>query len=203
MFKEVEEFILEREKTSGMEERILIKGIQQQNQLVFEHIFEYYYSGLCAFCLNYISDKQVIEDIVQEFFLYLWTEGKSIEINTSLRAYLFTAIKYKCLDHKKHETVKDKFKQFAKDKAEVVDDSVNNYYVESELRAAIQKELEKLPPRCREIFELSRFQGKSNSEIAEQLNISKRTVEIQISNALKVLKVNLKDYLFLLPIFFN
>ncbi|MCY1722636.1 RNA polymerase sigma-70 factor [Prolixibacteraceae bacterium Z1-6] len=186
-----------------MEERVLIEGIRQRNQLVFEYIFEYYYSGLCVFCLNYINDKLVVEDIVQEFFLYLWSEAHSLEINTSLRSYMFSAVKYKCLDYKKHLVVKDKFNSYVKENNEVSNNDVFDHYVESELREIIQKELDKLPKRCREIFILSRFKGKSNLEIAEQLNISKRTVEIQISNALKVLKVSLKDYLFLLPIFFR
>lgn len=185
-----------------MDEKVLIAGIKQKNRLVFEYIFEYYYSGLCAFCLNYINNKQIIEDIVQEFFVNLWAEGNSVNINTSLKAYLFSAIKYKCLDHKKHQLVKDKFSRYVKDKNIVSENAVDNYYVESELRAAIQKELNKLPERCREIFEMSRFQWKSNAEIAEHFNISKRTVEVQISNALKVLKVSLKYYLFLLPLFF-
>ena len=65
----------------------------------------------------------------------------------------------------------------------------------SELQAVVDKSLEKLPPRCREIFEFSRFQGLKNQEIAEKLGLSKRTVELQVSNALKQLRTDLKDYL--------
>ena len=73
----------------------------------------------------------------------------------------------------------------------------NNFdlYVEIELREALSAGLGKLPPRCREIFEMSRFKGMKNQEIAEKLNISKRTVELQISLALKNLRVDLKDFL--------
>lgn len=185
-----------------MEEQVFIEGIKQKNRLVFEYMFEYYYSGLCAFCLNYIENKQVVEDIVQEFFLYLWKENKSVKITTSLKSYLFTAVKYKCLDHKKREQVKNKFNNYIKDRNNTSEDSVDNFYVERELRAIIQAELNKLPDRCREIFELSRFKGKTNTEIAEHFDISKRTVEVQISIALKVLKARLKDYMYLLPPFF-
>jgi RNA polymerase sigma-70 factor (ECF subfamily) len=66
---------------------------------------------------------------------------------------------------------------------------------EPELTELIEKGMQKLPPRCREIFILSRFEGKDNGEIAEMLGISKRTVELQISNALKILRTELKDYL--------
>ena len=74
-------------------------------------------------------------------------------------------------------------------------DSADNYFVETELRQAIQKSLLKLPPRCREIFELSRQNGMSNQEISEQLGLSRRTVELQISNSLKVLRKELVEYL--------
>jgi RNA polymerase sigma-70 factor (ECF subfamily) len=73
--------------------------------------------------------------------------------------------------------------------------------VESELQARIKSAFEKLPPRANEVFTLSRFKGFSNDEIANQLNISKRTVETQISNALKILREELKDYMFLLLLF--
>jgi len=74
-------------------------------------------------------------------------------------------------------------------------DSADNYFAESELRQAVQKSLLKLPPRCREIFELSRQNGMSNQEISEQLGLSRRTVELQISNSLKVLRKELVEYL--------
>jgi RNA polymerase sigma-70 factor (ECF subfamily) len=74
-------------------------------------------------------------------------------------------------------------------------EEIFNRYVESELRLAINQSLDKLPPRCREIFKLSRFEGKSNQEIASQLGISKRTVELQVSNALSLLRQELKGFL--------
>ncbi|MGM0376752.1 MAG: sigma-70 family RNA polymerase sigma factor, partial [Bacteroidota bacterium] len=76
-----------------------------------------------------------------------------------------------------------------------------NLYVESELQSRIKSAFEKLPPRINEVFTLSRFKGYSNDEIAGQLNISKRTVETQISNALKILREELKDYMFMLLLF--
>ena len=79
--------------------------------------------------------------------------------------------------------------------------STDQYFAESELRNAVQKSLGKFPPRCREIFELSRLNGFSNQEISDKLDISKRTVELQISNALKILRKELTEYLPLLLIF--
>ncbi len=80
--------------------------------------------------------------------------------------------------------------------------SIEAYFAESELRQAIQACMIKLPPRCREIFELSRLSGLSNQEISEKLSISKRTVELQISNSLKVLRTELTDFLPLYLIFY-
>lgn len=79
--------------------------------------------------------------------------------------------------------------------AEEHNNSADHCFAESELRLAIEKSLKKLPPRCREIFELSRLNGLSNLEISEQLGISKRTVELQVSNALKILRKELIEFL--------
>lgn len=176
-----------------LDEKYLIAGLKDNDKIVFDHIFNHYYSGLCAYSLRYISDKTVVEDLVQDFFVSLWMKGDQLNIATSLRSYLFTSVKNRCLDHIKHNNVQKKFLSLRESEDQ---EAINyNLYVERELRSALYEALEKLPPRCREIFELSRFKGLKNQEIAEKLNISTRTAEIQISRALKMLRIELKDFL--------
>lgn len=178
-----------------MEEKYLIAGLRNKDKTVFDFIFNYYYSGLCAYSLRYISEKETVEDIVQDFFVSLWLKNSQIIITGSIKSYLFTSVKNRCFDYLKHYKVEERF---SKNILQSVDDSEENnfdLYVETELREAISAGLEKLQPRCREIFEMSRFKGMKNQEIAEQLNISKRTVELQISLALKTLRLELKDFL--------
>jgi RNA polymerase sigma-70 factor (ECF subfamily) len=177
-----------------LDEKYLISGLKTKNKIVFDFVFHYYYSGLCAFARRWVTDPDVAEDIVQDFFVRLWINSDKLEIISSLKSYFFTAVKNKALDHLKHVKIKEGYQR------KVIESlkeggHANWEFTESELTGLVEKGMQKLPPRCREIFTLSRFQGKDNESIARQLGISKRTVELQMSNALKILRVELKDYL--------
>jgi len=178
-----------------VEEQYLIKGLVTRNKVVFDFIFHYYYSGLCAFCERITGSPEVAEDLVQELFVTLWLKCEQIQITSSLKNYLFTSVKNRSLDYLKREQRKSiKTEQFAEDR-ELPENLSPLWFAEAELLAVVEKSLKKLPPRCREIFELSRFEGLKNQEIADKLGLSKRTVELQVSNALKQLRTDLKDYL--------
>lgn len=140
-----------------------------------------------------MNDPDVAEDLVQDFFVRLWTDSSKMEITSSLRSYFFTSIKNRAVNHLKHIKIKEKFGVHAMNGAN--EEYSNWELTEPELTELIEKGMQKLPLRCREIFILSRFEGKNNGKIAEMLGISKRTVELQISNALKILRTELKDYL--------
>jgi RNA polymerase sigma-70 factor, ECF subfamily len=174
---------------------LIIERLERGDKVVFDYIFNYYYSSLCAFSMQYIKDRNEVEDLVQDFFVSLWIDAPNLRIRASLKSYLFTGVKNRCLDFQKHQKVAEKYRVYILFSAENDDNPTEHYFAESELRQAIQKSLEKLSPRCREIFELSRLNGLSNREISEQLGISKRTVELQISNSLKVLRKELFEYL--------
>lgn len=178
-----------------MNDHLIIDGLARRDKIIFDYIFNYYYSSLCAFSAQYINDRNTTEDLVQDFFVSLWIDASHLQIKSSLKSYLFAAIKNRCLDHQKHQKVTEKYRNFILFSAYSGSESTDHYFAESELRLAIQKSMEKLSPRCREIFELSRFKGVSNQEIADQLGISKRTTEVQISNALKILRKELVEFL--------
>ncbi len=178
-----------------MDEKHLIAGLTNKNKIVFDFIFSYYYSGLCAYARRWVDSPEVAEDLVQDFFVRLWINSSNIEITSSLKSYLFSSIKNKALDHLKHVKVEVNYEKKLKHFSTKKDESSNWEFTESELTELIDKALQKLPPRCREIFTMSRFEGKNNADIATILGISKRTVELQISNALKTLRIELKDYL--------
>ncbi len=178
-----------------MEEQYLIKELLARNKIVFDFVFDYYYSGLCAYCERITNSHEVSEDIVQDVFVTLWMKHYKIRIESSLKNYLFTSVKNRSLDYLKYEERKSKNLANLALKKELSENLVSLWFAESELQAIVQKSLEKLPPRSREIFEMSRFEGLKNQEIADKLGLSKRTVELQISNALKQLREDLKDYL--------
>ena len=178
-----------------LDEKLLISGLQQQNKVIFDLVFTYYYSGLCAFANQILKDIQASEDLVQDFFVKIWHQADKIQINCSLKSYFFSSIKNRAFDILKHEKVKTQYANLNDGCEESVTPDEIWEFTQGELEELIEKALQQVPPRAREIFELSRFKGVANDDIARQLNISKRTVEVQISRALQVLRVELKDYL--------
>ena len=178
-----------------LDEKLLISGLQQQNKVIFDLVFTYYYSGLCAYANQILKDMQASEDLVQDFFVKIWHQADKIQINCSLKSYFFSSIKNRAFDILKHEKIKTQYVNLNDGCQESVTPDEIWEFTQGELEELIEKALQQVPPRAREIFELSRFKGVANEEIARQLNISKRTVEVQISRALQVLRVELKDYL--------
>lgn len=178
-----------------MRDTLLIEGLGKRDRAVFDYIFNYYYSALCVFSLKYLSDRDAAEDLVQDFFVSLWIESSGLEIKSSLKSYLFTSIRNRCIDLHKHQKVAEKYRAsiLFSDRGE--ESATEHFLAESELRQALENGFSKLPPRCREIFEMNRLKGLSNQEIAEKLGLSKRTVELQISNALKILRKELAEFL--------
>jgi len=178
-----------------LEEEFLKQGLHSKNKIVFDFVFQYYYSGLCAYAETIIKEEVVVEDIVQDLFVTLWIKSEQLIITSSLKNYLFSSVKNRCFDYLKHQKVKSKFFQILKFPDESNEDSPENWFVQSELQEIIEKSIQNLPPRCCEIFKLSRLEGLKNQDIVKQLGISKRTVELQISNALKFLRKDLNPHL--------
>jgi RNA polymerase sigma-70 factor (ECF subfamily) len=173
---------------------ILIEGLKEGNVKLYDYIFHYYYSGLVVFVQKYIPESNVAEDIVQDFFVKLWINRQRLKIDTTLKAYFFTSIKNRCIDHLRHEIMKGKAEKHILEKLQVVTDE-QNLLIESELLERINFAVGKLPPVCREVFMLNRFEGLKPAEIALQKGISVRTVETHIGKALKILRNELSRYL--------
>jgi len=189
----------------GISEKNLIDRFIRGDETAFELLFKHYYPGLVIFVSQMTLDKAEAEEIVQDLFYRMWKRREQIKESSSLKSYLLTSVKNQGINFlvsKNYEARKiDEFKQVMSSNLTYEQD----IFVTSELQEKINQAFEKLPPRTKEIFILSRFNDLKNEEIAEKLNLSKRTVELQISNALKILRQELKDYtglLFLSGIFF-
>ena len=170
---------------------------------VFEMFFRAYYQPLCNYAYTFVQDRDEAEEIVQSAFLSVWEKRESIEIRTSLKSYLYTMVRNACLNVIKHEKIKQKHIGEELAIAERAHDSVSQRVNSSELETRIQVSIEKLPEQCRLIFKLSRFEELKYAEIADQLNISVKTVENQIGKALKIMREELKDYLPLVIVLMN
>jgi RNA polymerase sigma-70 factor (family 1) len=137
-----------------------------------------------------VLDLDTGKEIVQDFFVHLYEIRSSVVITVSLESYLYQSVRNRCLNHiKQHQNQEKHLAQLQKEDESMED--IEADVERAELEHKIFRIIENLSPQCRRIFQLSRVQGLKNKEIAEQLNISKRTVETQISNALKALRSKL------------
>lgn len=186
-------------ETKHITDQSLAESIRNSNQGVFELVFNFYYSGLVVYSDQIIKNTAVSEDIVQSVFMKLWETRETTDIR-SFRSYFVQCVKNRCIDYIRNQQVKNRFDNLVPDAVQMVIDE--DLWTKTELTELIEKSVESLPPRCREIFRMSRYENLKIAEIADKLQISKRTVETQISKALKILRVKLIDYLLLLLFWF-
>ena len=176
-----------------MDDNNLITLLQQGDQDAYKQLFIKYYSPLCEYASQYISDDDS-EELVQELMLFLWETRENLVIETSLKSYLFISTKHRCLNAIRknlyHERIHNQIYEKIKDQFEDPD-----YYFVNELTENIQKAIENLPETYRKTFAMSRFGENTNVQIAQKLGVSVKTVEYRISQALKILRLKLKDYL--------
>jgi len=178
----------------GIIEKELIDRVKEGDQVAFELLFHFYYRGLVIYSTQFTTDRMEAEEIVQEIFVKFWNKRQRLLSSESLKSYLFTSVKNSSLNFLKHKKVEEKYIRQMTELAASHLAYEPDLYIDSELQDRIRHAMELLPGKCREIFNMSRIIGMKNEAIAAELNISKRTVETQISKALKILRIELKDY---------
>lgn len=173
----------------------------------FEKIYKLYYPKMFGFAKNYVLANEDAENIVQDVFLTLWERKEEIELSCILTTYLFTLVKNRCLNFLRHQLIEEEYSEEMKKefgfKLYALESIDYSYQSEEELQLIVQRALNALPPRCREIFVKSRIEGMKYKEISEELGISINTVENQMVTALKKLRAELKDFLPLLLFLVN
>lgn len=175
-------------------------SIQSGQTPAFEMLFKTYYQPLCRYANSYMKDPDGAEEIVQAAFIGFWEKRKTISIETSLKSYLYRAIRNACLNELKHEQVKQKYFANESIKEEAKSEPADHLAIHVELEDKIRAAIQTLPEQCRLIFTMSRFEELKYQEIADQLNLSVKTVENQMGKALKIMRAQLKEYLPLLAI---
>lgn len=169
---------------------ILLQLIRQGDKLAFKHLFDTYFTPLCRFVHSYIADTTVAEELVLDIFTYLWENRRTLQIHLSFKAYLFQAARNKCLNELRQ---KRRFVSLDEVSGELSEE-MNTFGLEAdELYHLIREAVMALPDKCRDVFRLSREENFTNKEIAEHLQISPKTVEAQITKALKRIKAHLGD----------
>jgi RNA polymerase sigma-70 factor (ECF subfamily) len=158
-------------------------------------LFREHFAGLCYFSRKYTGDLDSAREIVHSVFIRIWENRLEFDWDKPAKSYLFTSVYNRSMNF-----IRDNKKFLSHEEAAsrnlVIDETVYSDNLETaELEDRIKSALRRLPEKCREVFELSRFEGKRYAEIATHLNISVKTVETQMSKALAILKEELKDYL--------
>jgi len=161
----------------------------------FEMYFKSFYQPLCNYAYTFLQDRDEAEEIVQGTFISIWEKRKNLNFHTSGKSYLYAMVRNACLNVIKHEKIKQKYVGEELALTDPGYESVSNTVAGLELEERIQQAIEHLPEQCRLVFKLSRFEELKYSEIAEQLEISVKTVENHMGKALKIMREQLKDYL--------
>lgn len=171
-------------------EQDLLRGISSGDESAFRHLFDVYYQLLVGFAFRYLNDLDSSRNVVQDVIVGLYDKRESIKIHTSLKAHLFQSVRNRALNTLKREKMQREHHN------RILEEDKDQFYNEdqlavNELEARIAGVVNELPGQCRRIYLMSRQEGLSNSDIATDLDISKRTVETQISKALKKIREDL------------
>lgn len=173
----------------------LARRMRLGDEKALEAIFRTHYAGLVGFVRRYVKGTEIAEELVQDLFLKIWSRRGSLGEIDSVKTYLYRAARNTALNHLRrrkleHEWVEKEQAVVSEDPGHEGDESLS----ESELATAVRAAVDKLPPRCREVFLLSRDGGLTYGEIATSLGISIKTVETQMGRALKALRASLASY---------
>ena len=169
---------------------IIIKKLRSGDEKFYKSVFYEYYPLLTYFANKYVNDLDIAREIVQDFFVKLYEKRYSINIDSSFKSYLYKSVYNSCINYLNQIALREQHHRQIKsqdhEQTEFTEDEINM----TELENKIYCEIEKLPAQCRRIFKMNRFDGLTNSEIAAKLKLSKRTIETQISKALRILRKN-------------
>lgn len=178
----------------------LMQKLAKGDSLAFAKLVNVYHERLLHFSIHYLNNREPAKDVVQDVFSVVWEDHQKFSEVKNLSSWLFTLTKNQCLKKIEYLKVRQEHASSLQYRQlELVKSSLSRLdtspVIFDEINTIIQQTLEKLPPQSRRIFEMSRFENKKNREIAEELNISIKTVEAAVTKSLKLLRPALKHYL--------
>jgi RNA polymerase sigma-70 factor (ECF subfamily) len=181
--------------TTPSQDIALFNALKQGNKLALSSLFKAYYASLCSFAFQYLRNKEEAEEVVSDVYFNLWNSRSVIQIEKSVKAYLFTSVRNASIQRiKKRQPLFENVEDVLMSRHEEgVNPQQKIEYVE--LHNHYQRAVERLPARCKEIFLLSRVDNLRYNEISELLSISEKTVEGHMINALSKLRESMQHYL--------
>ena len=187
-------------------EKDIIQSLQQSDEHTFELLFKMYFRKLCVYANNYLHNKEESENIVKDSFVKIWEKRAELSIDTSLAGYLYTTVRNHAINHLQRDRRKTSFLKNADKDFELeyeaflscIEDYPAANLTLQDINERIRKVVDTLPPQCREVFVLSRFEMLSHEEISKRTGITVSTIKTQIVRALTKLRIELAEYLALL-----
>lgn len=177
-----------------LSDELLVKLLRVDDEGAFREIYKRYLKLLTKMALNKLKSSQEAEEILQETFLHLW-EKRATQNVENLKAYLFTSLKYQIIDHYKAKILAERYADFVFNKDVQPENSSESEMNFQEIITLFENALHNLPQKTSQIFRMSRLENKTTREISEALQVPERTVEYHITQSLKLLRVQLKDFL--------
>ena len=180
----------------------LADALKKGDEKAYRQLYDRYYDQLCMLAYQYVRENFLAESLVGDVIFHIWENKETLQIHTSLKAYLVKAVTNRCINHLEHMRVKRKSEQeLALQLKERQQDYMSDFdyplakLMALELEESLAKAVDSLPVECREVFRLSRMEELSYPEISDQLGISINTVKYHMKNALAQLREQLKEYL--------
>jgi len=178
----------------GEQAENILNRLQLDDRSALKELFEAFYPMVCQAIRRLVHDQATCEDLAQEVFLRFWQKRHKINIDSNLPAYLRRmAINEALAYHRRNKRFQDE--EFTPGMEHDTEPGAEEQYLHGELKASITSAIDTLPPKCRMVFQLSRFEEMTYKEIADKMDISVKTVENQMSKALKILRGRLQTYL--------
>lgn len=184
-------------------EKELVKKLKEGDSFAFEVLFYKYRNKVKGFAIKLVPAQIDPEEIVQEVFVKLWLKKEAVDPEKDFQSYLFSIAKHLVLDHLKSAVNRKLYYVGEHFQQDLLADEGIEHSITEDAEAKLQKLINKIPERRREIFLLSRFEGLSYKQIAERLNISENTVDSQIRNALAFLRKEFRKMAILGFLFFT
>lgn len=182
-------------------QKVLVSRLQKGSRSAFHELYKLYHQDIYAYGVSLLKSKSLAEDLVQDVFIKIWTKRKSLDPNLSFRSFIFTITRNMAFNTLTKAANHTKLKEIIFYKGQNQTKTADYTLLEQNYNKLRQKAIAGLTPRCRLVFEMSRNEGKSYSEISQELGISENTVKNQISTALSDIRNFLEkhgDIVFLL-----
>ncbi|RYF97595.1 MAG: RNA polymerase sigma-70 factor [Chitinophagaceae bacterium] len=167
----------------------------EEDIYAFNEIYNRYWDRMYGAAFKRLKLPEIAEEMVQDLFTDIWLRRRSLHITTALPIYLFSAIRYRVINYIHKEILKNNYAQNVLAVNADFDNSTEDILLVSDLNNCLREQVNLLPEKCREVFELSRNEFKSNKEIAQSLGISEKTVENHMTRALRRLRTSLGSFL--------